>query len=249
MSINQKENIPGCNRRVWFSRRAITNIISLKNITGHYRVTYYSNDHLSVIHREVTYLPNMEFLMHNSVLNWYEPTKKDLVFLNTVSKNKVFFCKRKIKSAIKAQELQHTLVFLTVKEVKWIIKSNHIQYCPVETEYVENAELIWLKDVRYLKGGMTRKKPIRLTEDIIRVPKKFLKINKDALLPMDIFFVNKIPFLITLSRNIDFTAPSHLTTQTSIYIFKYFWRINVFYLKCGFRITTLHADGEFATLQ
>ena len=59
MSINQKENILGCNRRVWFSRKAITNIIALNNITGHYRVTYYSNDHMSSVYMEGTYLPNM----------------------------------------------------------------------------------------------------------------------------------------------------------------------------------------------
>ena len=30
MSVNQKEKISGYNRRVWFSRRAITNTIVLK---------------------------------------------------------------------------------------------------------------------------------------------------------------------------------------------------------------------------
>ena len=66
---------------------------------------------------------------------------------------------------------------------------------------------------------------------------------------MDIFFVNNIPFLITLSRKIDFTSVSNFPTQTSRDIFKYFWRIYVFYLKCGFKIMTVHADGEFDPVQ
>ena len=84
-----------------------------------------------------------------------------------------------------------------------------------------------------------------MTEEIIRVPKEFLKLNKDVFLTMDVFFVNKIPFLITLRRKIDFIATSHLPTKTARYIFKSFWRIYVFYLKRGFKITTFHADGEF----
>ena len=67
----------------------------------------------------------------------------------------------------------------------------------------------------YLKGKLTRNNPIRGTADLIRVPKKFLKPNKDVFLTMDIFFVDEIPFLMTLSRNIDFTATSHLPTQNS----------------------------------
>ena len=85
----------------------------------------------------------MEFLMHGSGIHYYEPPKKDLLFLNTVSKNKEGFIKRKIKSAVKYQDIQHTIIFPIVKEVKWTIRSNQIQDCPVETKYVENAETIW----------------------------------------------------------------------------------------------------------
>ena len=56
-------------------------------------------------------------------------------------------------------------------------------------------------------------------------------------------FVNKIPLLITLSRNIDFTDTSHLPTRTSRDIFEAFWRIYILYFKRGFKITTVHADG------
>ena len=65
---------------------------------------------------------------------------------------------------------------------------------------------------------------------------------------MDIFFVNKLTLFIPLSRNISFTATIHFPTQKSRDIFKYFWCINVFYLKCGFIITTVHYDGYFFTV-
>ena len=66
------------------------------------------------------------------------PQRKKYLFLNTVSKNKEGFRKRQIRSAVKAQELQHTLGFPTVKELNYITISNQIQDYPVDTEDVEN---------------------------------------------------------------------------------------------------------------
>ena len=127
MFVNQKSNIPRYNKRVWFNRRAITNIIALKNLTGYYRVTYDSNDQMFIAHREGIDLPNMEFIMHDPGLHYYEPTKKNLVFLNAVSKNKEGFSKRQIHITVKDRELGHTLGSPTVQEVKWTIRSKQIQ--------------------------------------------------------------------------------------------------------------------------
>ncbi len=65
----------------------------------------------------------------------------------------------------------------------------------------------------------------------------------------DIFFVNKIPLFLTLSRKICFTAVNHLADRTVKTIFKAYEEIHKFYLNRGFHITTLLVDGEFAPLQ
>ena len=52
MYVNQKSKIPGYNKMVWFSRRAITNITAVKNLTKKYRVTYDINDQVFIVHRE-----------------------------------------------------------------------------------------------------------------------------------------------------------------------------------------------------
>ena len=96
-------------------------------MTGKYKVTYNRNDQMFTVNRDKAGPPNMEFLMHESGLNYYKPPKNGLLFLNTISKNKTGFRKRLIKYAIKSQELQHTLGFTTVKKLKWIIRINQIQ--------------------------------------------------------------------------------------------------------------------------
>ena len=95
-----------------------------------------------IVHRQVAGLPNLEIIIHYSSLHYYEPPKKDILFINTVSKNKEGFIKREIKISVKAWELQHTLGFTTIKEVNWIIRSNQIQDCPVDAEDVDSTKTI-----------------------------------------------------------------------------------------------------------
>ena len=66
ISVNHKAKITGYNKRLWFSRRDITNKIVLKNLTEQYRVTYGRNDQMFIEHSQVAGLPNMELLMHDS---------------------------------------------------------------------------------------------------------------------------------------------------------------------------------------
>ena len=63
----------------------------MKNLTKQYRTTYDSNGKMFSINREGAGLPNMEILIHDSGLHYYEPPKKDLAILKSVSTNKEDF--------------------------------------------------------------------------------------------------------------------------------------------------------------
>jgi hypothetical protein len=100
MVVTRKATMEGYNKTVWFSTRAITNIIALQNLIDQYRVTYDSEDLMFGVHRESKSKPNMEFNMHKSGLHYYEPRKEQhLTFVNTVSENNTGFTKRQIKCA------------------------------------------------------------------------------------------------------------------------------------------------------
>ena len=88
-----------------------------------------------------------------------------------------------------------------------------------------------------------------MAKDFVKVPKDLLNLHRDVTLTADIFFVNKIPFFITHSRKICFTAVNHLADRTIKTIFKAYEEIHRFYLNRGFHISTLHVDNEFAPLQ
>jgi hypothetical protein len=68
-------------------------------------------------------------------------------------------------------------------------------------------------------------------------------------LTTDILIVNKIPFLLTVSQKICFTAVNHLADRTVPQILKAFKEMYQYYLQRGFHVKTVHADGKFAPLK
>jgi hypothetical protein len=129
-----------------------------------------------------------------------------------------------------------------------VIKSNHIKDFPVAVQYIDVAQKIWGKNIAALKGKTTRSKSIPVARDFVKVPMELMKLHKEVFLTTDIFFV-KIPFFLTLSRKICFTAVNHLADRTVPQICNAFKEMYQYYLQRGFHIKTVHADGEFAPIK
>ena len=91
LEVHQKEKIPSYETDVWYDSKAITNILSLANMSKQYRVTYDNKDKAFIIHCLKAKLPNMVFCEHKSRLHVYKPPTKckgkgleQVVFINTV---------------------------------------------------------------------------------------------------------------------------------------------------------------------
>ena len=98
-----------------------------------------------------------------------------------------------------------------MKDFKWITQSNQITDCPVAVDDVKIAEAIFGKDISMLKGKTTRMKPIHVADLRIATPRGLLDLHRKVCLTADLFFMNKIPFLISYSWNPCFTAVNHST--------------------------------------
>jgi hypothetical protein len=183
--------------------------------------------------------------MHDSGLNDYEPRKEHhLTLVNTVSENKTGFTKRQITSVELAQNMYKTLSYPSMKDFKCVIISNQLKDFPVMIQDIDVAMKIWGNNIAAMKGKTTRSKTDPVARDYVKVPNELLKLHKE-----NIFFVNQITFLLTLSRSICFTAVNHLADRTVPHIFKAFKEMYQYYLQRGFHITMVHADGEFTPLK
>jgi hypothetical protein len=171
MMINHIADI-GEGQSVWFSKKAITNILSLKHVKKTYPMLYECADDTFTIHREVYGLGNMIFKMHKSGLHYHHPRGEDFSFITTVEGNKIPFTKRQIESAEKAQSLYASLSYPSVKDFKWILQSNQIKDSPVSVVDAEVALKIWGPNIAALKGKTMHSKPEVVVMNIVRIPKE-----------------------------------------------------------------------------
>jgi len=190
-------------------------------------------------------MSDLEFRMINNGLHVHVPGNKGIAMVTTVKKNKEGFTQKQVKRAQEAKELYAKLAYPSLVDFKWAVLSNQIANCPVTVEDIDVAQIIWGKDIAALKGKTTRKKPMPLEGNALRVPRAILKLHKYVVLAMDIFFVCGVPFFLTLSRKLDFAAATHLVNRKLETIYAAFKENCAFYAKRGFKVTTVHADGEF----
>ena len=95
------------------------------------------------------------------------------------------------------------------KDYKWVIHSNHIRNYPVKVQDVEVAQKVWVKNIAALKGNITQKKQNLVAMDQVDIPVGLIKFHKVVFLTCDIFFMNEIPFLLTLSHSSQSSSKSH----------------------------------------
>jgi hypothetical protein len=193
----------------------------------------------------------LQFAMLHDGLHVHIPSKTDKVFVNTVSENKEGYTKRQLKEAAQVWELYAKLMYPSLKDFKWAVMSKQISMdCSViVVEIIDLAQLVWGREISALKGKMVKKKLSPVHGSDLKVPKDLLKLHKVITMPIDIFFVAGIIFLLTLSQKINFMSATHLEICKIKTIARSFCEVFVYYYKRGFCITTVLADGKFAPLK
>ncbi len=145
LRITKKCKIPGYKYLVWYSKKAIINIICLKNLIKCYRVTYDSKvDMTFVVHCSAFGLPDLLFEMHPCSLHVCHPKKiGQFGFVQTVHDNMKLFSKRQIAGAVEARELYEKLIFPSTSDLRAIVGADGISGLDVTIDDVKATEVIW----------------------------------------------------------------------------------------------------------
>ena len=130
--------------------------------------------------------------------------------MNTIEENMKSFTKRDVKGAKSARKMSAKLLYPLDVDFRWLIKNNQIKNCEVSVCNIDTAQEIWGKEISALEGNTAQGNPTVVASYRIKVPKEIANIKKTVFLTADIFFVNRIPFFVSLSRKIDFTGVSRL---------------------------------------
>ena len=139
-----------------------------------------------------------------------------MLLINTVSENREGFTWREYKGGQEAQQAMHLLGFPLEQDFENMARSNMIVNCPVTFEYVKNAQIIFGHDITSLKVKSMRRKLDSVVMDYAEIPGEILESHKELEVSTDIVFINKPPFLVSISRWLKFAAIDYLSSKNEI---------------------------------
>jgi len=173
-------------------------------------------------------------IMHGTVLG-----------IETITKNKSLFTKRDVKRAEKARRLQHIAAHLSHKQLLSITQKNQLKNCPIVPRDIRLMDAILGPSVPGLKGKTVRRNKPAVEPNIIPIPQHIRDYYQDVTLAIDIMHVNKIPFLMTISRSIHYGTASVLASMKLSNVLAILQDLKKHYRQRDFNISYILADGQF----
>ena len=169
--------------------------------------------------------------------------------MNTVSDNKNMYTKRELKAVARARQFQNIIMFPSTRELMDFSDQHLLKNNPVQRADIKDAEKIYCTNLGSLKGKTATRKGITVASQITGVPPVIKQKYKNVTLCIDLLFVNKIPFLLMISRRLHFGSVENLNNRQVPTIRKGLHKVLAQYKRRGFHITAIHTDPEFEPLQ
>jgi hypothetical protein len=168
--------------------------------------------------------------------------------VNTVAENKSKYTTRDYSKAVIARKLQTNIGHRSTRDVKTIVTGNQLLNCPMTKDDVTTADDIFGVNAGSLKGKTTYRKGAHVTSDAVNIPVSIMSRYQEVNLCVDLMFVNRIPFFVTISRNIHFGTVEMIRARKKKVIEAALKHVFDLYAKRGFKITHVHGDGKFEPL-
>jgi hypothetical protein len=241
---------------VWYNKDSIANILSLAEVRKVCRVTMDSSNEPSInVHRFDGSI--MKFVEHESGLYVYNcknttnTTVSNYTMVSTVATQKKMFTPREIASADEARALYRKIGRPSEPEFEMILRSNLIRNCPVTPEDAKRALLIYGPDIAAIKGKTTRSAPSERvpTFEAVQLPPPIMEHHRKVTICIDFFFVQKIIYLHTISRDIGFRTVSCVLDRNKPTIMREMRAVIKLYESRGFHVCDIQADSEFECIR
>ncbi len=163
-------------------------------------------------------------------------TKKEVTLVQTVRGNYKGFTKQEVIKVREAREAQAMLGNPSEKDFQGLVSGNLIPNCPIVRANISNARNIFGPDLASIHGKTVRQTPAPVVADYVAIPWQLVDANKAVTLVADVFFVDGIAFLITVSRRIKFVTTEHLPVRMATSLSKHLQQVLLVYRRAGFRV-------------
>ena len=236
---------------VWFDPGGIANILSLHIIIKYYRVSYNSkvSDKFLI---EVSSDTTLHFTPIAKGLYAYSgcqgPPSTAWAFVPNVTDKRDLYTKRAYQDAVTARQAQNIMMFPGVCQLYKIADQNLLRNSPINWADIRADKDIFGPNLGALRGKTPARRSTVVSGGQDGVPPDILDRHRDLVVSMDIFFINKIPFLLTTLRNLHFGTIEAIPNHQVSTVLQAIQRMLAIYHARGFRVRTIPADPEFQPL-
>jgi hypothetical protein len=244
-------DLPGYGE-VWFNKDGIANILSLSRLEKKYRITYDSTVGKQFIVHKGNGIER-KFIQSESGLFYLDAKaaseNEGTVLVNTVAGNSTKYTSSDYKQATLARKLQNIIGRPSARTFLNIVEKNLLKDCPVVRADVLAAEDIFGPNLGALKGKTVRHSGNRVRPEYEQIPSEIMERYTDVTLCIDIMFVNKLPFLVTISKHIKFGTVEAIKSRKHKVLLAALKGVKRLYALRGFRVKYGHVDNEFEPMR
>ena len=218
---------------VWFHPDGIANILSLSRVKTKYRITFDSNENNEfIVHKPDGSTRN--FKESNRGLYYHDTStvvtgvsEAGTVLITTVAGNASNYTPADYLRALLARKTQQIIWRPSMRDYIRYGENNLIPNCPVTRRDIVAAEHILGPDVGSLKGKTTRRRPLGVAlYNHAPIPAGIVEQYHDVIIAVDVLYVNKLPFIATISRYIHFGTVEFLRNQKSTTLIEHVKQVN-----------------------
>ena len=247
--VHYAGDLPGFGE-VYYDSLGIANILAFQQVIKKYEVQYNSrgSDVFRVFKPDGTTrnsVPINGLYVHN---NANPDTYPENVFVNMVDDNKEYLSRQDIIRADTARRLQHTIGYPSDKHFMSIINNNALPNCLVSPCDLNNAKIVYGPDVHQLMGKSTRKRPSPVHNNRVVIPPQIKESYSELKLAANVMFVNKQPFLVTISWGILFGTATAINKVNNKCVGTALQTVLQQYNVYQYKVSVVHVDGAFRSL-
>ena len=237
---------------VWYLPDGNANILSLRDVTRHYRVTMDTAvENAIILHgadpRQHRFIPSGKGLYKRE--HTMDPTANNpcWLFVTTIQDQANCYTRQAYQHAQAVWRLQNINMHPASRHMSDIAIS-HLRNCPFTKDDIRAADDIFGPNLGSLKGKTVWCPSKHVQAVTSGVPHSILKHHQEVVLSMDIMFVKKIPFLVTSSRNLRFSTVESLPNRQVGTVTTCLKKVIQLYHHRGFHMTSVTCNPEFEVL-
>lgn len=170
--------------------------------------------------------------------------------IDTLTESRKRFTKRDQLRADRTRRFQHVASHPSDATIIYAAATNSIKNSPITQRDVKLALDMLGRSKYAVQGKTTRTQPNAVPQQqIVELPQTVADYYRDVELAVDVMFVNKVPFLVSLSKNIHYVTANPLDNMKIVTLEHTIGHILRKYAVQGFNVIVIHVDIQFKALR